>query len=441
MTLVKEIESSSDGLNISLFSATKIKSMLLFLMLLIIIVALVLYKVVFIANMPLKFSFWPFYSFITTIFLVSRLPYAYLYKDDHEKKYLDSEYPNVSVVIAAKNEEAGIFKTIVTCIESDYPGKIECIVVDDGSTDGTKNEVIKAQSFYGRKIKLISFAKNQGKREAMTVGINEALHEIIIFVDSDSFIAPDAIRHITEHFLVDEKIGAVSGNTKVENINKNLLTKMQSILYAVSFDVYKASESVHRSVTCCPGCFSAYRKNIIQPLLKQWKSRTFLGSKSTFGDDRALTNMVLQNWDVVYCEKAKATTMVPEKFKVYWRQQLRWKKSWIREGLFAALFIWKKKHPLAGFAFYTSLSFCVVGPILASKVIINSIMLRNPLLLIIFLSGFILLGLVFALFVSVYRDAKNFMYMPVVSFLFVSCFMWQMLYALATLKKNHWGTR
>lgn len=439
MLLINKIEPVK--INTSFITATKIKSMLLFLMLLIIISILVLYKVVFIANMSFKFSFWPFYSLITAIYLVSRIPYAYLYKDDHRKRYADSEYPNVSVVIAAKNEEAGIYKTIRTCVESVYAGKIECIVIDDGSTDGTRNEVIRAQNFYGEKIKLISFSQNQGKREAMTAGINEALHEIIIFVDSDSFLTSHAIQHITEHFLASERVGAVSGNTKVQNINKNLLTKLQSILYAVSFDVYKASESVHRSVTCCPGCFSAYRKSIIQPLLEQWKNGTFLGTKSTFGDDRALTNMVLQNWDVVYCEKAKATTTVPEKFKVYWRQQLRWKKSWVREGFFAGSFIWKKKHPFASFAFYTSLSFCIVGPILASLVIINSIKLHNPLLLVIFLSGFILLGLVFALFVRVYRQAKNWMYMPVVSFLFVSCFMWQMLYALITLRKTHWGTR
>lgn len=420
----------------------KTKQTFLLLVFLFLVTGLVLYKVVFIMNASLVPSFWTIYGLITTFFLVSRLPYAYLHNDEHDKIYPDSAYPDVSIVIAAKNEEKGIFKTITTCIESEYPGKVECIVIDDGSTDGTKNEVMKARASYGdKKVRLIVFSENKGKREAMAVGINEALYEIIIFVDSDSFLAPNAIRHVTEHFLANERVGAVSGNTKVENVNANVLTKMQSIQYAVSFDIYKASESVHRSVTCCPGCFSAYRKIAIKPLVEAWKSQKFLGTKGTFGDDRGLTNFVLRGWDIVYCEKARATTNVPEKFSVYWRQQLRWKKSWIREGILAGMFMWKKRHPLASFAFYVNFSFPIVGPVLAGNVILNTVRGHNPLLFIVFMLGFMLLGTVFALFVRVYLGTINWMYMPLVSLLFVSLFIWQMPWALITLRKTHWGTR
>ena len=411
-------------------------------MLAVLVTGLLLYKVVFIATMAVTPSFWTVYGLIATVFLVSRIPYAYLHNDAHETVYPDAAYPSVSIIIAAKNEEKGIFRTITTCVASDYPGKIECIVIDDGSSDGTKDEVIRAQNRYGSRVRLIVFPENRGKREAMAIGINEALHEIIIFVDSDSFLARDALRHITEHFLAHARIGAVSGNTKVENVNANMLTRMQSIQYAVSFDIYKASESVHHSVTCCPGCFSAYRKSTIQPLAAAWKEHKFMGSKSTFGDDRGLTNFVLQSgWDIVYCQKAKATTVVPEKFSVYWRQQLRWKKSWIREGLFAGTFMWKKRHPLASFAFYTNFSFPIVGPILAGNVFVNSLATHNPLLFVVFMSGFMLLGTVFALFTRVCFSTENWMYMPFVSLLFVCVFIWQMPYALLTLRKTHWGTR
>ena len=76
-----------------------------------------------------------------------------------------------------------------------------------------------------------------------------------------------------------------------------------------------------------------------------------MGSKGTFGDDRSLTNFVLKKWGVVYCQKAIATTIVPEKFSIYLKQQLRWKKSWVREGLLASTFMWKVTHPLASLAF------------------------------------------------------------------------------------------
>ncbi|MEJ0002221.1 MAG: glycosyltransferase family 2 protein [bacterium] len=181
---------------------------------------LILYKVVFIANMALVPSFWTIYGLIATLFLISRLPYAYLHKDDHTAVYSASEYPNVSVVIACKNEEGGIFKTISTAMASEYQGIIECIVIDDGSTDGTLAEMHRARDTYGAEhVKVISFPKNLGKREAMAVGINEAKYEIVTFIDSDSFVAVDGIRHLAEHFMANPKVGAVAGNTKVENIN------------------------------------------------------------------------------------------------------------------------------------------------------------------------------------------------------------------------------
>jgi hyaluronan synthase len=404
--------------------------------------SLILYKVVFIANISFGTSFWTIYGLVATTFLVSRIPYAYLHTDDHSRYYESSEYPTVSIVIPAKNEEGSIFETIKTCVESVYSSKIECIVIDDGSTDKTGDEVLRAELKYGLDtVRLIKFPKNLGKREAMAVGINESTSDIIIFVDSDSFLAPDAVSHITEHFLNNKHVGAVSGNTKASNANTNLLTKMQSIQYSVSFDIYKASESVHSSVTCCPGCFSAYRREAVKPLVEAWKNHKFFGSQSTFGDDRGLTNYVLRNWKIVYCEAARASTKVPENFRVYLKQQLRWKKSWIREGLFAATFMWRKTHPLASIAFYVNFTFPILGPILAGFVLWKSIATGNPLLFVMFMSGFVLLGTVFALFARVYHRAENWAFMPVFSVLFITVLIWQMPYALLTLKNTAWGTR
>jgi hyaluronan synthase len=421
--------------------ASSARSAAVFSLFIFLVSSLLLYKVVMIVNSSKNISFWTVYGLIATTFLISRIPYAFLHKDEHNDTFTDDSYPGVSVIIAAKNEVGGIYKTIATCLNSNYPADIECIVIDDGSTDGTKEEIFRAEAFYGNKVKPIIFPKNRGKREAMAVGINTANNEIIVFVDSDSFLAPDALRHITEHFISNKKIGAVSGNTKVENRNVNLLTRMQSIQYAVSFDIYKASESFYHSVTCCPGCFSAYRKEAIKPLATAWKEQKFLGTKGTFGDDRGLTNFVLQNWDIVYCQEARATTIVPEKFSVYWRQQLRWKKSWIREGIFAGMFMWKKRHPLASSAFYVNFSFPIVGPILAGDVLMKSIITHNPMLFVIFMSGFLLLGTVFALFVRVYHKADDWICMPFFSLLFICVLIWQMPYALLTLRNTRWGTR
>lgn len=414
---------------------------ILFIIFFILITGLLLYKVVIVVDMSNTPNFWTIYGVITAVFLISRIPYAYIYKDNHDKRKVSREHPNVSVIIAVKNEEDGIYKTIKTCLKSNYKGNIECIVIDDGSTDNTRQEIIRAQRYYGERVTLIVFHENKGKREAMAAGINIAKFDIIAFVDSDSYLSSNAIYHITRHFLENEKIGAVSGNTKVYNKNANILTKIQSIQYAISFDIYKTSQSYYNAVNCCPGCFSAYRKEAIKPIVNEWLTQTFLGSKGTFGDDRSLTNFVLKKWGVVYCQKAIATTTVPEKFSIYLKQQLRWKKSWVREGMLASKFMWRVTHPLASLAFYVNFSFPIIGPILAVRIIYKSFLSSNPFLFIIFFLGFIILGFVYSLFLKIYLRAENWLYVPIISILFVTLFMWQMPYALFTLKKTHWGTR
>ena len=94
------------------------------------------------------------------------------------------------------------------------------------------------------------------------------------------------------------------GHADVLNVRESWLTRMQAVRYFVAFRVVKAAESVFNAVTCCSGCFSAYRREAIMPRLEWWESQTFLGVESTFGDDRSLTNCVLRDWRVVYEKKA-----------------------------------------------------------------------------------------------------------------------------------------
>ena len=58
-----------------------------------------------------------------------------------------------------------------------------------------------------------------------------------------------------------------AGHTDVANRDQNALTRMQNVRYYVAFRVLKAAESVFGAVTCCPGCFSAYRRECVLPIL------------------------------------------------------------------------------------------------------------------------------------------------------------------------------
>jgi len=420
-------------------SRRMLTKMLAFLLFLTLVYLVVVYKILFYLTYPV-FSLEVTYSAIASIFLLSRFLFVYFYRDNHNLNIPEEEiiWPDISFIIACKNEEDSIFKTIVTCMESNYPGRMECIAVDDGSTDDTLAEMQKAKQKFGKFLKIISFEKNKGKREAMAEGVLVAEGEIIVAVDSDSFIKRDTLHLIIKHFLIDEKVGAISGNTTVENKNKNLLTKMQSARYGISYDIFKASESVLGTVTCCPGCFSAYRKKALDDVLDAWRNQTFLGTKSTFGDDRSLTNFVLRNWKVVYCEKAKASTIVPESYKKFFKQQVRWKKSWIREGTTAARFIWKK-NPLSALSFYINMLLPIFGPFVVLNIIVYSIMNRQfP---IVYFLGSMVMSAIFGAFYYTKTSNKLWWYVILFSLLYVTVLVWQMPYALLRMRDTKWGTR
>ena len=105
----------------------------------------------------------------------------------------------------------------------------------------------------------------------------------------------------------------ICGHADVLNLRETWLTRMQAVRYFVAFKVVKAAESVFNAVTCCSGCFSAYRREAILPHLDWWENQTLPRRRqSTFGDDRSLTNCVLRDWKVRYEATAVSHTIVPD---------------------------------------------------------------------------------------------------------------------------------
>jgi hyaluronan synthase len=185
----------------------------------------------------------------------------------------------------------------------------------------------------------------------MAEGFKMASVEIVVQLDSDSYIDPYTFRNIIAPFQ-NKEIAAVCAHADPQNADKNFITKMQAAYYFMSFRVLKAAESTFMSVFCCSGCSSAYRKSMVMPIIGQWLNEKFLGLPVTWGDDRALTSWLLkEGHKTIYTDQVQAYTIVPEKFKQLLKQQLRWKKSWIINSIFTSKFIWKKQ-PFVAFLYY-----------------------------------------------------------------------------------------
>src|SRR3954447_21918775 len=263
--------------------------------LLAIVAAVVVYKAAFIGAL-FDDPFFASYGVAVSAYLVSRFVLSLPYRPPADAGI----QPRVAIVMPGFNEEAAIARSLRSLLAVDYPAdKLEIVAIDDGSTDGTLAELRVVEAEAAGRVRVIAFPENQGKRAAMAAGIRATDAEIVAFVDSDSVLEPDALRKLVQAFA-DPRVGAVCGHADVLNVHESWLTRMQAVRYFVAFKVVKAAESAFNAVTCCSGCFSAYRREAILPRLEWWEDQSFLGRQSTFGDDRSLTNCVLRSWKVRY---------------------------------------------------------------------------------------------------------------------------------------------
>ena len=373
------------------------------------------------------------YSFLVTLYVLARFSLAPLYRPTPDTGYR----PSCSIVIPAFNEEGCIEATIDACFSADYPADlIEVVVVDDGSSDRTWERMLAARERHPSLL-CVQFSQNRGKRAAMAEGIRRSTGEICVFIDSDSVIEPDGLAHIMADFREDN-VGAVVGTADVMNKAQNGMTKMQQVRYFVAFRVVKGSESVFGAVTCASGCFSAYRRSALLAILPKWENQRFLGRPATYGDDRALTNYILRDHRVTYQSLARSHTLAPDTLKGFLIQQIRWRKSWLRESLHVVRFMWRK-HPIAAILTYLGVFFPWVAPVVAFRSLYwHSFMTGSPWF---YLMGAYVMALLYSLYYAVSRKSPLWHHGITFIVIYMAFLVWLTYYALLTLRDTGWGTR
>lgn len=389
------------------------------------------------------------YTVGITMFQLSRLMSAILYRRTNHLYLAAAPAPGdagayepmVSFVIPCKDEEAAIGRTVTKCFEAHYPkDKLEVIVINDGSTDRTIGILRDLQKRYGR-LAVVDWKENRGKRHGMAEGIRMAKGEIIVQLDSDSFISPETFRNLIQPFQNPE-IGAICAHADPANAEANWLTRMQAAYYFVSFRVLKAAESTFMTVFCCSGCSSAYRREIILPILDRWLAEKFLGLPVTWGEDRALTNWVLRrNYRTIYSEQVHAHTICPDTFKKFLKQQIRWKKGWLVNSLFASKFIIRREPFVAFTYFFPLFVISLITPFIAVKSLILGPILRGALPLY-YIYGVFLMSFVMTLYYRwISRENKYWPFVFVWSAINMVFLSFVLFYSVATIQNRKWGTR
>jgi hyaluronan synthase len=417
---------------------------LVFLVSLILLIALFVFKA---DHVGVGHWFLFSYTVLITVFQLFRLLAAIISPRVLaviESGHIDNENytPSVTIVIPCKNEGKDIAHTILKSFEADYPKDLlEVIVINDGSTDDTLSEILKVKESHPELI-IIDWKENRGKREGMAAGFRIAKGEIVVQLDSDSYIEPKKFRDLIRPFA-NPIVGAVCAHADVANADKNFITKMQAGYYFIAFRILKAAESSLCSVFCCSGCSSAYRKEIVMPIMEEWLAEQFMGVTVKHGDDRSLTGWVLkQGYRTIYTHKAQAYTIAPENMKQLFRQQIRWKKSWVSNAFFTFKYIFKT-DPFVGVFYFTPLVLISFLTPLVALFNIYLLSIWRGSLPFAYLTGGLIVTLLYMLYAARHTNGKKkyIGHFLAWQFLTVTVFCYFIFYSAFTFRNQSWATR
>jgi hyaluronan synthase len=352
--------------------------------------------------------------------------------------------PTLTVIIPAFNEGAMVARTIESVATARYPhDRLEVFVIDDGSRDDTWTHIRSAAARFPGLVTTLRFPENRGKRAALEAGFRRGRGEVMVTIDSDSVIDPDTLLAMAGPFR-DPKVGAVAGKVSVYNRAAGIIPRMLNVRFVLSFDFLRAAQSTYGTVYCCPGALAAYRAEAVRRVLEGWVGQRFLGARCTFGEDRALTNDILDaGYDSVYQRAAVVHTIVPVRYEKLCKMFLRWDRSYVREQMrFLGRIVWKRPRRARAIAFADSLVTTTRHPIGWFALALLAVMtVDHPDMLLRFACVMLLVAAFNMLYYLRAERSWDFVYGIAYSFYSTFALSWVFPYALFTARKQGWLTR
>jgi len=278
---------------------------------------------------------------------------AWIWGRTREKKAL-TEYPMVSFIVPAYNEEKHIGRCIKSLFENavEYPGPCEIIVVEDGSEDSTFESaysVILENRMLWPNIpcKVVRHRINLGKVEAIRTGVNKAMGELIAIVDADTFWENSALTELVKQ-ITHSKKAATTGfiHPSDGEHDKNYYVLLQQLEYSQWLGIFRRAQALGEAVPVIPGPIGLYRADYLRRILNE-KS-----VKSVTEDFEITLHLYKENLKVGYTDDARCITVAPKSFPSFWNQRLRWYIGWLHNSLSIHKEIFFKKTWLSLYMWY-----------------------------------------------------------------------------------------
>ncbi|WP_242824102.1 glycosyltransferase family 2 protein [[Clostridium] dakarense] len=244
--------------------------------------------------------------------------------DKQPKFKIGNPIDEITILVAAYNEEEGIFDTLKYIKHQEYNGKVNTIVINNNSNDRTVEEVYRVKKELNMNVTCID-EPNPGKFNALNTGLKNTTSKYVITLDADTLLHKKAIKHLVSRInSAPSDIAAVAGSVLVRNSRDNLLTKLQEWDYFLSISSIKRMQGMFQGTLVAQGAFSIYKTEIVKDLG---------GWSDAIGEDIILTwNMLSKNYRVYFEPLAVAFTDAPTKLIHFIRQRSRWARGMI-EGL------------------------------------------------------------------------------------------------------------
>lgn len=248
------------------------------------------------------------------------------------RSFETDEWPKVSLIITAYNEERVIARKLQNTLDLVYPGELDVSVVSDGSTDNT-NSIVEAFNEHG--IKLLALSSNRGKTVAQNQAVRHVQGEILVFSDANAMYAPDAITALVRGF-VDSSVGCVCG--ELSYIQDEGQGSQEGVYWKYERFV-KRAESNLWSTLGANGSIYAVRRDLYEPLAPE-----------VISDFVEPLIVLKKGYRTLYCPEARSYEELPAGLLDDFRRKVRIVNRSCRALFFVRDLLNPVRYPFAAFA-------------------------------------------------------------------------------------------
>ena len=236
---------------------------------------------------------------------------------------LPSRFPSITMVVPCFNEERTLEQTVGSLLSLEYPkDKVEILIVDDGSTDGTRavGEALAARH------PQVNFEhkENGGKYTALNLGIARSQTDLVGCLDADSFVAPDALIEVAKRLENDPAIMALTPSMQVYR-PRTALELMQSVEYTFGIFYKKMFDNLS-ALNVLPGPFSIYKREVFERI------GPFRHAYNT-EDMEIAFRMHANGLKIVNAHTAHVYTIVPDTVRKLLKQRTRWSQGFLQNSV------------------------------------------------------------------------------------------------------------